>query len=255
MGDDIQDTDMNRIQGEQIFSVVQPQRVSQIIEKQLREAIIRHHYRAGDKLPSERELAEIFGASRSSIREAIRSLEKSGFVIIKKGVQGGAFVLQKGDTKGITNHLRDVLRLREVSLEEVLRARLIIEPEVAAEAARNVSDEDIRLLEEITADQLQSFDPKNPVMQYDRNPRFHRILAELTGNQVLMIIQDILMEIHAHRMNKIKLDKKVIKKITSQHQGIIDALKKKDSKLVYDRVKAHVLSVHKMHAQLDDQKK
>ena len=255
MDDTSRDTHMNRDQEEQIFSVVQPQRVSQIIEKQLREAIINHHYRAGDKLPPERELATIFGASRSSIREAIRSLEKSGFVIVKKGVQGGAFVLKKVDTRGITNHLRDVLRLRDVTLEEVLRARLIIEPEVAAEAARNVSDTDIRLLEEITSDQLKSFDPENPVMQYDRNPRFHRILAELTGNQVLIIIQEILMEIHAHRMNKIKLDKDAIQRITSQHQGIIDALKKKDSQLAYDRVKNHVLAVHEMHEQLDDQTK
>ena len=100
----------------QFFSAIQPQRISQIIEQQLREAIINHHYQAGDKLPPERELADIFGASRSSVREAIRTLEKSGFVIVKKGVQGGAYVLQKGDTKEITNHLRDVLRLREVAL-------------------------------------------------------------------------------------------------------------------------------------------
>ena len=242
----------SREDDKQIFSVVRPQRVSQIIEKQLREAIINHHYRAGDKLPPERELAEIFGASRSSVREAIRTLEKSGFVIVKKGVQGGAYVLQKGDTKEITNHLRDVLRLRDVTLEEVLRARLIIEPEVAAEAARNVSDDDIRLLEEITNDQRDGFDPDNPVMQYDRNPRFHRILAKLTGNQVLMIIQDILMEIHAHRMNKIKLDKNAIQKITSQHRGIINALKKKDSQLACERVRDHVLAVHELHEQLDE---
>lgn len=239
---------------ENIFSAVQPQRVSQIVEKQLREAIISHHYRPGDKLPPERELSQIFGASRSSIREAIRSLEKSGFVVVKKGVQGGAYVLQKGDTKDITNRLRDVLRLREVSLEEVLRARLIIEPEVAAEAARNISDEDIRLLEEITSHQLGSFDPQNPVTQYDRNPRFHRILAELTGNQVLIIIQEILMEIHAHRMNQITLDKQAIENIAADHKGIIEALKKKDSKTVYDRVRAHVLSVHEMHARLDEKK-
>ena len=240
------------VQDEQIFSVVQPQRVSQIIEKQLREAIIRHHYRAGDKLPPERELAKIFGASRSSIREAIRSLEKSGFVIVKKGVQGGAFVLKKGDTKGIANHLRDVLRLRDVSLEEVLKARLIVEPEVAAEAARKATASDIRLLQEVTSDQLTSFDPENPVTQYDRNPRFHRILAGITGNQVLMIIQEILMEIHSHSMNKIKLDAQTIQRIASQHQEIINALKKKDSKLAYEHVKKHVMSVHEMHERLGD---
>jgi GntR family transcriptional repressor for pyruvate dehydrogenase complex len=247
-----QDSPEAKAQDEPIFSVVQPQRVSQIIEKQLREAIISHHYRAGDKLPPERELAKIFGASRSSIREAIRSLEKSGFVIVKKGVQGGAYVLKKGDTRKITHHLRDVLRLRDVSLENVLQARLIIEPEVAAKAAENASSEGIRLLEEITKEQLESFDPQNPVTKFDRNPRFHRILAEMTGNQVLMIIQEILMEIHSHSMNKKKMNQKTIQRITSQHQGIINALKKKDSKLAYERVKKHVMSVHEMHERLED---
>ena len=65
-----------------LFSPVQPERVSQLIENQLKEAIIKHHYRAGDKLPSERELAQMFGASRSSIREAIRSLERSGLPVL-----------------------------------------------------------------------------------------------------------------------------------------------------------------------------
>ena len=86
-----------------IFSPVRAERVSQLIEGQLKEAIITHHYRAGDKLPSERELADMFNASRSSIREAIRSLERSGFVVVKKGVHGGAFVIQKGNSKPMVN--------------------------------------------------------------------------------------------------------------------------------------------------------
>lgn len=252
MNQNIQASETDREEEEQFFSVIQPQRVSQSIEKQLREAIINHHYRPGDKLPPERELARIFGASRSSTREAIRSLEKSGFVIVKKGVHGGTFVLKECDTSGITTYLRDVLRLREVSLEEILRVRQIIEPEVAAEAAKNATDKYIQILEEINSDQSKSFDPDNPIIQHDRNPRFHRILAEMAGNPVLVIIQEILMEIHAHRMNKIKLDKQGIELITNQHQGIIDALKKKDSKLAHKRVKDHVMAVHKMHKQHED---
>ena len=114
------------------------------------------------------------------------------------------------------------------------------------------SSRGIRLLEEITKEQLESFDPQNPVTKFDRNPRFHRILAEMTGNQVLMIIQEILMEIHSHSMNKKKMNQKTIQRITSQHQGIINALKKKDSKLAYERVKKHVMSVHEMHERLED---
>lgn len=234
-----------------IFSPVQAERVSQLIEGQLKEAIIKHHYRAGDKLPSERELAEMFSASRSSIREAIRSLERSGFVVVKKGVHGGAFVIQKGNSKPMVDYLRDVMRLRQVSLEEILQARLIIEPEVAADAALKATPEDIELLEEITRDHLTGFDSENPVMQFDRNPRFHRIIAEITGNQVFIIIMQILLEIHAFRMNQFKLDEETIRKITHQHDSIIEALKKKDQKLAFEEMKKHVLAVHKMHMALD----
>lgn len=233
------------------FSPVQTERISHLIEGQLKEAIIKHHYRAGDKLPSERELADMFGASRSSVREAIRSLERSGFVVVKKGVQGGAFVLQKGDSTLMVNHLRDMMRLRQVSLDEILQARLIIEPEVAAAAAEKATPRDIELLEEITRDQLRGFDSENPVMQFDRHPRFHRIIAEMTGNQVFIIIMQILLEIHAFRMNQFKLDEKTIREITHQHDGIIEALKKKDKALAFEEMKKHVLAVHQMHEVLD----
>lgn len=234
-----------------IFSPVQAERVSQLIEGQLKEAIIKHHYRAGDKLPSERELADMFSASRSSIREAIRSLERSGFVVVKKGVQGGAFVIQKGNSKPIVDYLRDVMRLRQVSLDEILQVRVIIEPEVAAAAAQKATPKDIELLEEITRDQLGGFDSENPVMQFDRNPRFHRIIAEITGNQVFIIIMQILLEIHAFRMNQFKLDEKTMRRITHQHDSIIEAFKKKDKALAFAEMKKHVLAVHKMHKDLD----
>jgi GntR family transcriptional repressor for pyruvate dehydrogenase complex len=238
-----------------LFSPVQPERISQSIESQLKEAIIRHHYRAGDKLPSERELAKMFGASRSSVREAIRSLERSGFVVIKKGVQGGAFVIEEGDSSVMANYVRDVLRLRKVSLEEVLQARLIIEPEVAAEAALKATPQDIQLLEELTMNQLKGFDSDNPIMQFDRNPRFHRIIADMTGNQVFIIIMQILMEIHAYRMNQFKLNTETIREITCQHQGIIDAFKKKDKDMAFKKMQEHVLAVHNMHMALDAGKK
>jgi len=238
-----------------MFSPVQAERISQLIEEQLKEAIIKHHYRPGDKLPPERKLAEMFGASRSSIREAIRSLERSGFVVVKKGVQGGAFVLQKGDSTLMVNYLRDMMRLRQVSLDEILQARLIIEPEVAAAAAQKATPTDIELLEEITRDQLRGFDSENPVMQYDRNPRFHRIIAEMSGNQVFIIIMQILMEIHAFRMNQFKLDEETIQEITHQHDRIIEAIKKKDSQLAFEQMKNHVLAVHNMHKALDSEEK
>jgi DNA-binding FadR family transcriptional regulator len=88
-------------------------------------------------------------------------------------------------------------------------------------------------------------------MQFDRNPRFHRIIAEITGNQVFIIIMQILSEIHAFRMNQFKLDEKTMRRITHQHDGIIEALKKKDKELAFAEMKKHVMAVHNMHMELD----
>lgn len=137
--------------------------------------------------------------------------------------------------------------LREVSLEEVLQAGLMFEPGVAAEAALSATKRDVEVLEAITTAQERAFNSSNPVIQHDRNPRFHSIIAEITGNQVLITMQ-ILMEIHAFRMNRFKLDKRTIIKITTQHKEIIEV---KDKKMAFEKMKAHVLTVHRMHKSLE----
>jgi DNA-binding FadR family transcriptional regulator len=173
-------------------------------------------------------------------------------VVVKKGVHGGAFVLKKGDSKLMANYVRDVLRLREVSLEEILKARLIIEPQIAAEAALKATPQDIELLEEITQDQLKGFDSENPLMQHDRNPRFHRIITEIADNQVYIIVMEILMEIHTYRMNQFKMNREAIREITYQHNEIIEAFKKKDSDMAFEKMKEHVLAVHNLHMAFDE---
>ncbi|MBW1801438.1 MAG: FadR family transcriptional regulator [Deltaproteobacteria bacterium] len=116
---------MNRKQD--IFSHVSSPRISELIEKQIKEAIYSGYYAIGDKLPPERELAGLFGASRSIVREALRSLEKSGLLNIKTGVQGGAFVTEV-NTRPIMASLEDMMQARQISHEEILQVRLFLEP-------------------------------------------------------------------------------------------------------------------------------
>ena len=78
------------------FIPVRRKRVSRLIEEQIKQAIFKGRYPMGGKLPTERELAEMFDVSRTSIREALRSLERSGLIRIRKGVQGGAYIAKGG---------------------------------------------------------------------------------------------------------------------------------------------------------------
>lgn len=239
------------LEDQNVFSPIQTERISQQIEEQIKEAIIKRHYRVGDKLPSERELVDRFHTSRTSIREALRSLEKSGFIMIKKGVQGGAFVV-KGDSRPAVNSIRDMLRHAQVSLEEVLKMRIIIEPAVAAEAAEKATPEDIARLEEIVGQLQEEFESENPIIAYERSPTFHSVVAEITGNQVCIIIMQVLTEIHSYRMSQFKLNEKTKKTIVRQHQGIIKAIKKRDKKEAFEKMKKHVFDVHEMHKQLEE---
>ena len=74
------------------FKSVRQSRVSEAVLAQLKEAILLGHFKSGEKLPSERELTQEFQVSRGVIREAIRALEITGFVVLRQGPTGGAFV-------------------------------------------------------------------------------------------------------------------------------------------------------------------
>src|SRR5262245_7819270 len=75
-----------------MFTKVRVGRVSEEVVKQVQEAIFSGELKPGDRLPPERELAEQFGLSRMSVRDALRTLESSGLVKIKVGSSGGAFI-------------------------------------------------------------------------------------------------------------------------------------------------------------------
>ena len=83
-----------------MFDSVKSNKVSQNITDQIRNAIFEGRLKPGDKLPSERELVEKFKVSKATLREALRSLEVLGFLEIRKGVSGGAFVTEVDMTKG-----------------------------------------------------------------------------------------------------------------------------------------------------------
>lgn len=227
-------------------------RISERVEEKIKEAIFEQHYHVGDKIPSERELAEMFECSRLSVREALRSLERSGLLEIKKGVTGGAYVL-KTDAEPVVRSLKDMLMLGQVSIEEIAEARLVIEPTLCALAAEKATPEDIARLEQINQTLKDLFDTGDPFREND--PRIHTVIAEISGNKVLAITVKALMEIHAARMREIKLNQRVKKDILHYHEEIIGALKAKNKELAFEYMKKHVLSVRDALISLEKEKK
>jgi GntR family transcriptional regulator, transcriptional repressor for pyruvate dehydrogenase complex len=239
---------MKWIADKEEFQPVQRERTSRVIERQIKKAIFKKRLTVGTKLPTERELAEMFSTSRTSVREALRSMEHSGLVSIKKGARGGAFI-SKALSSHVVELMFDMFESAEISLEEILEARLIIEPDVAAEAARNADSEDIERLKQtilLLREGYKSGDPK-----IENNPRIHKTLGEMSENRVIQMIMGVLIKVHAERMSTIRLDDKSKKMILRQHEGLIDAIVKKDPELARERMKKHILSVHGIHKKME----
>ena len=163
-----------------IFRPVRQLRVFEEIVAQLKESILTGRFKPGDKLPTERELVEQFQVSRVAIREALRTLENSGFIVTRQGANGGAYVTDL-TFEFLANAFVDLFLADKISIPELHRVRLIIEPEIARLAALAVTPEFTqRLMKAMEAEEI-------PVSSLSEDIKIktavHYILAEMCGNR------------------------------------------------------------------------
>lgn len=145
----------------------------------------------GDKLPAERELSKQFGASRSAVREALRSLEIAGIVELRKGVKGGAFI-RTGDPAMVTGMMQDMVSLGRVSLDSLTEARLLIQEAVVRLAAQRATEEDFALIE----DNIRQAEALTAAGSYNERLHafadFYILICRATRNEVLSFVTDAL---------------------------------------------------------------
>jgi GntR family transcriptional regulator, transcriptional repressor for pyruvate dehydrogenase complex len=150
------------------FKPVKPLRVAEEIAQQLKQSIILGHFGIGDKLPTEADLADQFQVSRTAVRDALRILKNSGFVVTRQGASGGAYVSNLTFERLAAAFL-DVFQAEKATLLEVFDVRCLLEPEVARRAAEAVNPESAQRLTE----------------SMGVTPHFHLALAEMCGNRLL----------------------------------------------------------------------
>lgn len=156
------------------------------VEMQLRSAIVDGVFQSGEKLPSEMELASRFSVSRTTVREALRSLANEGLVRKVPGAAGGSFVTRV-DHHSLGNQIRDgvetILRLGAVSMPEILQVRNLLEVPAAELAARARTDDQLAELRD-SIDQVKTLDLGDPKIA-ELDARFHSTVAEASGNRML----------------------------------------------------------------------
>lgn len=155
---------------------------SQIVA-QIRDALFAGDLKTGDVLGSEADLAKLFGVSRMSVRDALRSLEAMGIVDIRMGAKGGA-TIAAGSGDRFADSLAIQLKLIGVTREEILQARAGIESMTVAMATMHGTADDIDRIRQVLVEAEKHLD--NPEKSAILGEEFHMAIAQATRNEVLI---------------------------------------------------------------------
>jgi GntR family transcriptional repressor for pyruvate dehydrogenase complex len=227
-----------------MFDSVKSSKVSQHIIDQIRNAIFEGRLKPGDKLPSERELIENFKVSKATLREALRSLEVLGFLEIRKGVSGGAFVIEVDMTKA-KDSFTNFLLFKNLSLKDLSEVRLLLEPYIAKKATLAITQEDLNRLEKLIQESGQAMKKDIPFESRKDEIEFHRIIASITGNPILMFILDFVENLLIDTKAILKPGKEFSRKVLRAHKRIYKALLERNVKKVQEEMVRHIREVEK----------
>jgi DNA-binding FadR family transcriptional regulator len=225
-----------------VFQQVKQNRVFQDVVAQIQEAILQGKIMPGSRLPAERELTDIFKASRGTLREALRVLEQKGLISIKTGVKGGA-VVNTLTTHPVSESLDLLIRYQRVSLRDLAEFREGVEGMVAAMAAKRASKEDLHslkgLLKEAGVCLKQGTPGWEAFIRIDN--QIHMTLAKMAGNPVYeSVLRTVYDHIHRYFDRFLQREEEVILENYKDLKEIVKAVEEgraeKASRLVQDHV-------------------
>lgn len=219
------------------FNPIRQARISEGVVDQIKKSIIHGHFKAGEKLPSERDLAEEFRVSRMAIREALRALELSGFIETRQGINGGAFVTDL-TFEHLGDAFLDLFLADKVSIPEMLQVRLLIEPEVARLATLNINSVSAQRLRE--ALETEELPPVSLSKDVEIKQNFHFILAEMAGNRFLEAIVRSLLKLTKNLVLAVDAGPRFIHP-AGMHRRVAEAVLSGNPIEAYEAMKRHTL--------------
>jgi GntR family transcriptional repressor for pyruvate dehydrogenase complex len=210
------------------------------VAARLREEIQDRVLPTGAKLPNEVVLAEQFGVSRATLREALRLLAAQNLIRTAKGAGGGSYVTVPS-ADNVSESLRSGLGLltaaEDVTLEELLEVRELLEVPAAEIAARRRADEHV--------DRLRAAIPGEPLRlgneeQFVYNADFHSIVIEACGNTLLTIAAQPIFAVLQTHLARSRLGGKFHRAINEHHRDIADAIGGGDEGAAGERMYEHL---------------
>ncbi len=192
----------------------------------------------GDKLPSERSLAETFNVSRETVREALQLLHDYKYVEISHGSRTRALKVDH-----LTNTVADALQIDSYDAVTVSEAREVIEVAILRSAAINISSKDLQRLEKLIAAQEKMFD--DPVAFHISDREFHGIIYKAGGNPLLEKMASDVYSYALESRHTAMQEENAIRRSVNEHKSIYRALASHDADIAEQAVKGHLDSIQK----------
>lgn len=226
-----------------VFRPARPRRAFDEIIGQIKEMISDGTLVPGDRLPSERALAEQFAVSRNTVREALRMLEIAGLVQLKRGASGGSFITAPSAslTQGALSDALEVTDFSLANLVETLRDLCSI---TAAAAIERMSEDDLDKLE----DNVRRAAELTQAGEWDEKMRvhleFYALMAEATGNPVHVLIVRTLLDVTEKVILRVGVthDDSIVR----SRRALLKALRARDSGAALAELARHFTKLHKM---------
>lgn len=218
------------------FNKIKPTTVTEQIVEQVRSMIAKGIFKPGDTLPTEKEFSEILGVGRSSVREALRTLQAIG--IIEK-THGNTARFSQTCANSAAQYFNLPKILDNFSLLELSEARETIEISLAALAARNAGKEQIKKIGKVQVEFEKAVKNENYKDILDLDFEFHKRIAESSGNsfltQMLLMLQDLIIAGNEQTLTQLS-----IVKACADHRSIYESIKAGDKNGVKTAMKKHM---------------
>lgn len=222
-----------------MYSPIERTRVFELIVGQIERRILTGELRHGDYLGSERELAEQFGASRTAVREALKTLAQRGLVDMRPG--RGTMVID--DTSRAVRHsLHLMMRIGSLHTPAHLtEVREILEPEIAALAAERAEDEQIAALRAALDTMERTLDDADAYIAADNE--FHRALARGSGNPLVLALMDSIVDLLSDQRKMVFAVPGGPERGQTHHRAVFDAIVARDPEAARSGMRAHMEQV------------
>ncbi|HEX2031568.1 MAG TPA: FadR/GntR family transcriptional regulator [Actinomycetota bacterium] len=222
----------------------------QQVADQLRELILEGRINAGERLPTESELTEMFGASRSTVREALRILSSQNLIVTARGAGGGTFV-SRPEPRYVSDFLEASFGLlsdsEHLTVDHLLEAREILEVPAAGLAAARRTEEHLTALRSC----FPARDDASRAHLFEGNLLFHITIVEAAGNMVLPVITRPIFSVLRTRFLRDAAPPAFWRRVARDHRDILAAIEDGSETDAKARMERHLENLRPTYEEID----